>query len=366
MEVEPQPAIHLEIRAQRVPCLGRGGRQLSYFSCTNHLPKVDERPEVGLVDLGNRVMDGLHHVRMALLQDLSRAQPRVGPEDQVPEELHRHRRFPHPGPPVHGHPHLARLALPEPTCLRYLLPHVRQQALERAAPPRRHRLVLRHHPLQPGYELRGVVHHQVLDHRARTRTRPARVVPVLELDGPMVELAPWRAARHGHCGPIQIRKRVHAQPSDRLGPAHEEPAHGVPVRGPVVRGDADDQPAAGEAVELDLEEVLHRGVRWGVEESEFVRRVEGEPVGESVSGPSLDDSDPRVVEVDGGAVVVGVRTHAAGEVGEVREDLGEAVFHGGIGGHGGAEGVESGDVEVEGRLVEDGEGDVGFQEGMWG
>lgn len=43
--------------------------------------------------------------------------------------------------------------------------------------------------------------------------------------------------------------------------------------------------------------------------------------------------------------------------------FGEALYHGLDGGHGGSEGVDDGDMEVEGRSVEDGEGYVGVQGG---
>lgn len=51
----------------------------------------------------------------------------------------------------------------------------------------------------------------------------------------------------------------------------------------------------------------------------------------------------------------GVADHAAGEVGVVAEDFGEAVDEVGVGGHWSSVGVEYGDVKVEGGLIKDGE-----------
>jgi hypothetical protein len=242
VELEPQPAVHLQVRAQHRPGRRRSRGELLPVR-VGHRPEVHERLDVLAVDAGHGFADHVDHAAVARAQEVLGLELRERPEHHVPEEIHGHRRV-GPTPAVHRDPHLRELLRFEPSRRRDLLPRVRQEALERAAPGA-------HACFQVGDELGREMHGEALDllhgHDGLELAGAVPAIPfLLELDGPVVEQRRWRAARHGASRAVEEGRRWDGEVltlARRARPHGKEHAQGLSV-GDVVVGDGADHHAA--------------------------------------------------------------------------------------------------------------------------
>ncbi|BAS91981.1 Os05g0116850, partial [Oryza sativa Japonica Group] len=100
VEVDAQPAVHLDVRAQhRLRLVGGGGEPLGLDGAGRR--EVDERAEVGVVGARHGAADQLGGVLHGAGRQLAGGAPRERPEDEVAEVAARDGR-PHARPAVHG------------------------------------------------------------------------------------------------------------------------------------------------------------------------------------------------------------------------------------------------------------------------
>ncbi|BAT10618.1 Os10g0379233, partial [Oryza sativa Japonica Group] len=248
VEPEPYPAVDLQVRAERRARLRRRRRELV---AGGHLAEVHERLDVPLVDARHGVADDADHGGVAGGEEVADLHPRERPEHHVAEVVRGHRRA-GAAAAVDGDPHLRVLLRREVARRRDLLPRVRQEALERAAPRAADA------GLEAGDELRREVDGEVphpLQREGAVGVAPAPLAP--ELDVPVVERRRRRDARRRDGRPVEERRREGgAGGAHGGGPLGEEDAHGLAVGDLVVAHRADHQPAARVPRQLHLQQWL--------------------------------------------------------------------------------------------------------------
>jgi hypothetical protein len=83
VEPKPEPAVHLEVRAEGHPWCGRRGHEL----LPGGLAEVDERLDVVIINTSHSVADDADHRGVATGEKVSRAHPRECPQHHVAEVL---------------------------------------------------------------------------------------------------------------------------------------------------------------------------------------------------------------------------------------------------------------------------------------